>query len=147
MDEKKVSIDPENAEKILGWIKSRGGLAVWNSVNLSNPGGRWFSPVLSEDGKPYGKPNWQCANVPVIVTDLAQVEVKKGREVKRFKIHTRISDQGMMIKLTDHSSEKVWDWLDKVKEQYGDSWYQFDYDNQEAVIFAPDGSCLLSEFK
>jgi hypothetical protein len=55
---------PENAEKMLGWIKNRGGVAIWPSINFSNFGASWSTPALTTDGKPYPKPTWQAANEP-----------------------------------------------------------------------------------
>jgi len=34
-------VTPEHATKMLGWLQTRGGIAVWPSVNLSNPGASW----------------------------------------------------------------------------------------------------------
>ena len=41
----KYHISPETAPKALDWIKTRGGIAVWQSVNLSNPGATWTTPA------------------------------------------------------------------------------------------------------
>ncbi len=51
----------ENADKFYDWLLHRGGLFIWRSVNLSNPGASWTSPATEKDGvTPYGKPSWQA---------------------------------------------------------------------------------------
>lgn len=79
--------DIGNAPKFAEWIRTRGGVAVWRSVNLSNPGASWSTPACVE-GEPhtrFPKPTWQAANEPEkIVTDAARIKVIVPREVKRF---------------------------------------------------------------
>lgn len=125
----KHEVRPENAAQIWSWLQTRGGIAVWKSINLSNPAGGWTTPADAS------KPTWQCANEPRIITDPAEVVVLKGKEVKRFRIALRMGSQGLNLKLTDGSTNKV----HKACEKAGDdSWYEFDYSSQEAVIFVPD---------
>ena len=54
----------ENARLFADWIANRGGVAVWRSVNLSNPGASWSTPALTVEGEPTPKPTWQAANTP-----------------------------------------------------------------------------------
>jgi hypothetical protein len=56
------TVSSENAEKFKTWIRDRGGVAIWESVNLSNPGRSWSSPALGTDGTPYPKPSWESAS-------------------------------------------------------------------------------------
>lgn len=129
----KHRIDAQNAKQIATWFKERGGVAVWRSVNLSNPGASWTCPINGPDGKPAGKPNWQSDSKPErIITDPAEVDVVTGKEVKRF--HVAVRTGSWDIKLTTASSEKVRRETNKAGEG---AWYEFDYSSQEAVIFVP----------
>ena len=131
-----LSINIKNYEKIKSWIETKNGVAVWNSINLSNPGGEWLTPYKNENGEIYTKPNWQCSNKPtIIITSLSDIKVIKPKEIKRFPIAIRKSANGLMLKLTDHSSTKV---KKAIKEAGEKSWYEFDYNTQEAIIFIPD---------
>jgi len=134
----------ENAERFLDWIKTRGGIAIWESVSLSNPGASWSTPALT-DGKPTTKPNWQCANEPVrIITDINDVEVCVDREVKRFHVATRLGSQGLMIKVTDGGSRKI---RKEVEKAGKGAYHVFDYGNYEnAVIMAPEKTLSLTEW-
>ncbi len=77
----------ENAALIAKWLRERGGIAIWHSANLSNPGMSWTTPKLTEDGQPMPKPTWQAENAPErLITDPAEVLVQTGREVKRFHV-------------------------------------------------------------
>jgi predicted metalloprotease len=135
----------QNAAKFMEWIATRGGLALWKSINLSNPDISWTSPVLTEDSKPYEKPSWQAANRPYrIITDASEVLVDRPKEVKRFHIAVRRS-QGLSLKVSDGGSRRIRHFLAKHHEK--DPWYEFDYDTQEAVIYVADGTMPLSEWR
>lgn len=132
----------ENALKAKDWIKNRGGVAFWKSIDLSNAGATCYTPALTEDGKEYPKPHWRYANKPdEIITDESVLFFEVSKEVKRFKIHTRISGNGLMIKLTDHSSQRV----RAQCEKFPNCSYHFDYDTQECVITVPDKLISLKD--
>ena len=97
----------EDSPKIREWFATRGGIAVWPSVNLSNPGASWTTPRLALDGTPTTKPTWQAGNTPHEITDPADVVVVTAREVRRFHVAVRIGSQGMSLKLTDASTARV----------------------------------------
>ena len=138
---------PHDAELLLKWIKTRGGLALWRSVNLSNPGKTWTTPVKAPDGSPMPKQSWEMANEPYrIITDPAEVEVHVPKEVKRFHVGVRMGSQGFTIKVTDGGTRRIRREVAKAKEKYGDAWYEFDYVTQDAVIMVPDVKIPLEEF-
>lgn len=141
----KHTIVEANVSKILDWFANRGGLAVWQSINLSNPGASWTGPLNDADGKPSTKPNWQCGNEPVcVITDPADVVVEVPKEVKRFHVAIRMGSQGMSYKLTDGSSRRV---RAAVAKAGDGAWYEFDYGTQEAVIYVAGDSKPLTEYK
>ncbi len=141
----KIKTSSEHAEKIWNWLKERGGIAVWNSINLSNPSGSWFTPVNDEHGNKYGKPNWQCSNEPSqIITSADDIEISVDKEVKRFHVAVRQSSNGMMLKLTDSSSEHVRKAVDKAGEGAYHVFHYGDYKN--CVIMAPVSSQTLTEW-
>lgn len=126
------------------WIQTRGGLAVWPSVNLSNPAASWTTPVLGPDGQPAGKPSWQAADQPArVITDPADVQVTTFREVKRFRVGLRVGSQGFTVKLTDGATRKV---RAAVEKAGPGATYRFDYEKQEAVIEVPDGQTTLDQW-
>lgn len=133
-----------HAETFLQWLRERGGIAVWRSINLSNPGASWSTPALEADGKPYGRPNWQTENTPHrIITDAEDVLVLTPREVKRFHVAVRVGSQGLTLKVTDASTRRIRKAVDKAGEG---AWYEFDYSTQEAVIYVPDAQVTLAEW-
>jgi len=126
-------INKSDVEKITDWLKHRGGVAVWQSVDLSNPGAQVMTPALTENGQPYPKPHWRFANEPArIIRESDEFVVVEMQEVKRFHVAVRRGD-GLSFKLTDASSAKVRKAVHLAGE---DATYEFDYDTQEAVIFA-----------
>jgi len=135
---------PENAAKMREWIRSRGGVAIWRSQNLSNPGASWSSPALTPEGTPYPKPSWQAENAPHrIITAAAEIEVITRKEVKRFRIAVRMGGSGLTMKLTDASTRKVRAACDKLGP---DSAYEFDYGSQEAIITLPGERVSLADW-
>ena len=125
-------IQPHAEAQIVHWLKTRGGIAIWNSANLSNLGASWTCPVLGEDGKPAPKPSWQAGRIIRTITDSNDVIVEIPKEVKRFHVAIRRGSQGMSLKCTDASTRKIRTACAKAGDE---SWYEFDYMTQEAVIY------------
>lgn len=129
---------PEHAARMLDWIANRGGVAVWQSINVANLGASWSTPATLADGQPATKPTWQVADAPErIITDARDIEVVTRREVKRFHVGV------FALKLTDGATRKVRAAVEKAGE--GAS-YEFDYSTQEAVITVPGEHVLLSDW-
>lgn len=138
-------VAPQNAELIRSWLLTRGGIAVWSSLDMSDPGKTWTTPLLKEDGSASGKPHWAASTEPVrVITSPSDVVVEVGQEVKRVKIALRRGANGMKIKLTDASTKKVYAAIDKAKAKAGAAWYEFDGD--QAVIYASAGLKPLTEW-
>lgn len=128
-------VSAENAETIWGWLQTRGGLAIWESVDLSDPGRSVTAPYKDEAGWIKPKPHWKFDERPArIITDPSEVLVEIVKEVKRFRVAVRRGSMGLSWKLTDVSTKKVRDACSKAGEH---SMYVFDYDTQEAVILVP----------
>jgi hypothetical protein len=120
------------------WIAKRGGVAVWENRNLSNPNaGPMFTPANDKAGKPTGAPHWAFGLLEVCQSIEDFRFVKELKEVRRFRVAIRRCE-GLMLKLTDHSTDKLHKALDKIKEETGqEACYRFDYGTQEAVIEVP----------
>jgi hypothetical protein len=135
----------EDAAKIAQWLDSRGGIAIWQSINLSNPGASWTTPAKTEDGQPYPKPTWEASNAPErIITSPADVIVSVDKEVKRFRVGVRMGSQGMSLKVTDGGTRRI----RRAVIKAGDGAYHvFDYETQEAVIMAPATTTPLLDWQ
>jgi hypothetical protein len=159
-------VSPENAEKSKDWIANRGGIAIWKSINLSNPGASWSTPALQLERSPLTgnfepttKPTWEAASEPErIIREVGEVLVVVPREVKRFHVGIRLGSQGLTYKLTDGATRKVHAAVAKANRDFAEqrkvatdsideAWYEFDYDTQEAVIYIPDQMIPLTEWK
>ena len=133
---------PENAAKMREWIRSRGGVALWRSCNLSNPGASWSTPALTTEGAPYPKPTWEAEGAPHrVITDASEIEVITRKEVKRFRVAVRAG--GFLFKCTDASTRKIRAACDKFGP---DSSYAFDYETQECVITMPGERVSLTDW-
>jgi hypothetical protein len=134
----KITTSGENAAKLLNWINTRGGVAVWRSIDLSNPGAETFTPAIT-DGKPTGKPHWGFANEPaMVITNPDEIEITQDEEVRRFDIAIRGGSQGFSI------TRKV----RAAVEKAGDgAYYEFDYSTQECIIMKPISTMPLSQYK
>ncbi len=141
----KHTVLPENVRLFRDWLTKRGGIAVWQSVNLSNPAASWSTPALTEDGKPYPKPTWQADNTPArIITEANNVVVVTAREVKRFRVAVRLGRQGTMLKCSDAATRRIRTAVDRAGEG---AWYEFDYTTQEAVILVSERETPLNEYR
>lgn len=128
------------APQIWQWFKERGGIALWQSVNLSNPGRSWTTPRVDKNGKEPSKPSWEADQKPYrVITDPTEVEVIAPLEVRRFRVALRMGREGFMVKCTDASSAKIRRAVERAASRRADrqAWYEFDYGTQEAVIFVP----------
>jgi hypothetical protein len=66
----------EHAAQFWTWIKSRGGVAFWQSQAIEAMGRTVQTPVNNEDGTGKAKPHWQYAESPIrIVTDPDEIVV------------------------------------------------------------------------
>ena len=134
----------ENAHQIWQWFQQRGGIAVWKSVDMSNPGRSWTTPIRDSEGKPTPKQDWRMEGTPSLtITDPAEVVVDVPKEIKRFRVAIKTGAQGLLLKCSDSSSRRIRKECQKAGEE---SWYEFDYATQEAVIFVPGESKPLPEF-
>ena len=139
---------PENVGRFLDWLKNRGGIAVWNSLDLCNPAATWSAPVNDENGNPKEKPSHYAGKVIRIVTDINDIYVAVPKEWKRFHVATRMGGNGMRMKVTAGGSRRINSAKAKAAEECGDAWHEFDFeDYKNAVIFVPDTVTPLSEWE
>src|SRR5262249_23706513 len=111
-------------------------VAIWESLNLSNPGASWTTPVRNADGSAVTKPTWEAASAPArIITDPAEVMVAKDVEVKRFRVGVRRSSQGFMLKVSDGGSRRI---RRETSTAGKGAYHIFDYSTQEAVVMRPE---------
>jgi hypothetical protein len=134
----------ENAATFLDWIKNSGGVALWNSISLSEPELNWSTPALDKNGKPTPKPTWKVGNQPdAIYTDPATIGVVTYKENRRFHVSLRVSHNGLSLKLSDASNNR----LNKALMKAGEgATYRFDYDTQDAVVLVPAKTISLKEW-
>jgi len=132
----------EHVGQIREWLKHRGGIAIWNSADLGDPGKSWTAPVNDEHGNPKGKPTWQAQNSPSrVITDPSEVEVVTPKELRRFPVAVQ-RGSGLRVELTSAASKRV----RKSVEDAGDgAWYEFDYMTQEAIIYVPGDVVALDK--
>jgi hypothetical protein len=144
---------PSNAEVFNTWINERGGVAVWQSIDLSDPGYSVSTPALTPDGTPTPKPHWKVGTIPAVVyTDPSQIGIIEYKEYARFHVAYRRSSNGLSYKLTDASTRNLRRRLSAAEKKVPDAslaaWvtYTFDYRSQEAVILVPESIVSLPEY-
>jgi hypothetical protein len=147
------SCNIENAPKFWEWIQNRGGVAVWRSADLSDPGKSWSTPATIRKGDcegqtgdeiiPYPKVSWQMQETPeFVVKDPTLIDVFVDEEVKRFHVAVRQAG-GFRFKCTDASSRRI---RKEVEKAGKGAYYEFDYDMQEAVILRPSKKITLLDW-
>jgi hypothetical protein len=140
------TVNEQNAKQIYDWIKSRGGILIWNSVNLSNPSASVTTPYLTNDGKVFQKPSWEYDKPTKHITSFDDVQVSIPKEYKRFKVG--VENHGLSFKLTSTASRRLEQELEKAEEKLGKSvYYEFDYwSDKNCVIMYDDTVIPLTEF-
>lgn len=121
------------ANQIYNWIQNREGVNVWSCVNLSKGPQDLLMPVIDQGGVRDSKPSYDAGKILRVITKLEDLEVVTAKEVKRFYVAVRMGTQGFSLKITDGAKRNI----DRALAKYEDSWYDFDYSTQEAVIFVP----------
>jgi len=128
-------IKASNAELIRQWIEKRGGVQVWGSLNLSDPSTERLTPLNDADGARVARPHWSCPPEPTrILTRVDEIEVATPKLVKRFHVAVRVGGQGLSLKVSDGGSRRI---KAEVAKAGDDAWYEFDYEQQDALIFKP----------
>src|SRR4051812_36313384 len=104
MNEEKFEISSEHAAKFSDWLKTRGGILVWQSLDMSNPctsstpatirRGDCQEPLKEGEDPdtviPYPWPGWRFDKTPVRhVTEVAECVVMLDKEVRRFRVGLR----------------------------------------------------------
>lgn len=151
MDKHKHIIKARDAQMVWEWLKSRGGIAIWHSVDLSDPSWSCTTPVNDQDGNPKPKPHWKAEDRPHrVITDPDEVVIVEPKEVKRFHVATRMGSQGLSLKVTDDGSRRIRQAVAKAEVDHhceGEAWYEFDYgDYENAVIYVPGSQVPIKDF-
>jgi len=137
------TVTAEDAGRVLDWILTRGGIAIWGSTDPARAQQTWSTPVKNGQGKPVEPPGPTAEPKPRrIITDPAEVQVAWDKEVTRFRVDLAPMTEEVQ-RLTMQSSTKVWN---AVRQAGPLAHYRFDYTTQEAVIIAPGRVQLLAEW-
>lgn len=140
------TISSDIVVQVAGYFSQSGGIEVWGSLNLSDPGKQWITPLGGS------KPHWGATSQPVqTITDPNEVQVVDYKEVDRFRVSLRRSSNGLSLKLTDASSRKLRERLAKADSKVDPEWgvgaqYWFDGFAQQAVIMVPAASRSLATY-
>jgi hypothetical protein len=145
---KVYEVYPAEVAMIREWLENRGGLAVWNCHDLSDPCKMWTTPAKTKDGQPTPKPHWAAGEVIATITDPASVIVTVPREVKRFHVAVRLGGNDLKVELTDGSSSRVRAATEKAERDTGkEAWHVFDYERQDAIIYVQGDMVPLKDWK
>lgn len=124
-DKFKIEIAAADAPRITDWIATRGGVAIWQSLDLAEAGQRTFTPALTADGKPTTAPNWRYNTKPVeIVTQPNDIGVYSEILFKAFPVSLRRSNNGLTLKLTDGSQHKLDKTMADCRKKHGNAHYR-----------------------
>ncbi len=120
---KQHEVAEENAYKFAEWIINRGGLLVWESADLGDPGKSVTTPALSTAGGMTSSPHWKFPSPAFRVTTLEQVTVFTTKVVSTFTIKLKQS-QGRLV-LNNASNRKVENEMARLRESGHSPFYRF----------------------
>jgi hypothetical protein len=138
----------EHVARFREWLKTRGGIAHWKSIDFGSLGQTWQTPALTPDGQPTPKPTWRAENHPTIVTDENQIGVYTENLYKEFKVAARMGSQGFSLKLTDGSQRTLDKVLAKCRCEHGSAHYKRgseNFDGPAMQVFYTESIVPLSE--
>lgn len=138
----------KNAAKLAAWIEHRGGVAVWPSVDLSDPDKQLLTPALT-DGEPTARPHWKCATEAKLVTTTDQVGIYQESTFREFTVAIRRSDNGLSAKLTDASQAKVERVIAQCKDKHGNAFIKrgvLDVDRPSIGVYYASDPVSLTDF-
>lgn len=136
MNHKPHIVTEQTARMIADWLRTRNGIAIWESIDMSRPDASVTTPVNGPAGHPTAKPyHWVASEPACIITDPDDVLVSKDIEVKRFHVAVRLGAYGFKVKCTDASTRRI---RREVEKAGKGAYYEFDYATQEAVIMKPE---------
>lgn len=119
----KIEVTKAEANRMLDWITSRGGVAVWECLDLRNAGAKVFTPARTTTGEPTTRPGWQYAGTPVeIVTDPA--DIAPYEETLYASIPVSLKHKGMLLILSDPSQRRLDKAMRDCAEKHGNSHYR-----------------------
>jgi hypothetical protein len=118
-------VDESNAEKVLTWLRERGGIQIWKSQDLGDPSASTTTPFRGPDGIVVSSPHWKFGAHPERhITDIADVEVAVSKVVESFPI--KLKQVGMRLVLNNASDLKVNTRLEHWRQQTdNDVFYTF----------------------
>ncbi len=145
IDTSKVQIKPADVDKILNWLKNRGGVFVWEYAVIGCRPERLNSPATTEDGKPHQKPNWRFADTPKEhITDIDKFEVVIDRPVKAFKVGVRMNWQTGACTVTDAATRRI---DAEVFKAGPGAYHAFDHTAEKnCTVFVPSSVSPLAEY-
>jgi len=126
-------VSAEDAPRIWEWLQTRGGIKVWNSINLSNPDASWTTPADAV------KPTWEADTSPRLITNPSEVHVAAYEVFKRFHVGVRQGSSGMALKVTDAGSRRI---RRELASAGVGSTYAFDYFDWENCIVLKQGAVV-----
>ena len=110
----KIEVTAAEAPRLLDWLTNRGGVAIWESADLSRAGERTFTPADTD------RPGWHYSQKPVeVVTDRADIGVYTETLYKAFAVGLRRS--GMTLKLSDAAQRKLTATMDACIAKHGNA--------------------------
>jgi hypothetical protein len=135
---------PDNAGKIADWLRTRGGIAIWQAIDFNRLGQTLTTPLNTADGQPHAKPtHWVDSTPACVITDFADVLISKDVEVSRLKVALRLGSNGLQVKCTDASTRRI---RTAIAKAGTGAYHEFDYETQEAVIFKPQSQMPLLDY-
>jgi len=137
-----------SAQQVADWIATRGGVAVWTSIDFSRPGEASLTPAFDFAGRTMGKPSWHYGNDPVIITDPEKIGVYCETLFKVIPVVLRVGSMGLSLKLSDSSQRNLDRTLARCEAKHGSAhWRRGGLDDRPAMsVYYTDGMLSLGEW-
>jgi hypothetical protein len=151
-------IEEVNAPKIAKWLRERGGLLIWKSHDLADPGASVTTPAKTAEGADTPPPHWKFPKPDRHITSADELVVFTAKVVETFKVKlVRRGQMGQKLVLSDASTRKVRTKLSKHEDSFhrfkstgtsaGDTMHALTYGEDEVEICVNDTLIPFTEWE
>jgi hypothetical protein len=137
----KAECTAADVPSVRDWIHNRGGLVVWQSLDLSQRPMYALGPRFDADGSELGPPSWRYGQ-PELITDEAEVGVRT--DVLFATVPVKLRRHGMGLVLSDASLRKLDRVCERCHDKHGNARYARKTDDPIEALLDPEPAMLVT---
>jgi hypothetical protein len=126
------AVKPADAHRMLGWVRERGGLVVWESADLATAGDTVTAPWKDKAGSIKPAPHWSYTTFFAHTTDPGVPVVEDVEEAGRWSVAFKRECRGMLLRAD--SQRKVNLYMQRHKADPTNPPIYYTFEDREVVF-------------